>query len=309
MNHSPISHLRRYVAQGNWKYRATGPNSTEPAALACLALCAHGFAEEALPIASWFAKLQGETGSVGVTESEQEPAWPTSLAVLAWLAVSETAGAEFQPQSDLALQWILGTKGKRLPRRRQIGHDTTLDGWSWAADTHSWLEPTCFHLLALKSAGLAAHTRTRDGIALIVDRLHETGGCNYGNTIVLGQATLPHVQPTGLAMLALADENLEDPRVARSLDYLERSLSEKTASASLCFALLGLTAHARRPELADQLLELVFNRNQSQGTESCYHLALITLAGLKNSEWLPLQGENTNSISRFPSTARTTQLQ
>ena len=301
MKHLPLTELRSYVADGNWRYRATGPNATEPAALACLALSAHGLGQEALPIASWLAELQTNSGSVGVTASQQEPAWPTSLAVLSWLAIGDDFGANFQSHTDLALKWILETKGKQLPRRRQIGHDTTIDGWSWAADTHSWLEPTCFHLLALKAAGLADHPRARDGAAMIVDRLHETGGCNYGNTIVLGQETLPHVQPTGIAMLALANESTTDPRVERSLEYLEQSLSEDTATASLCYALIGLTAHARRPDFADQLLDLVFLRNNLHQSQSCYNLALLSLAGLKSNRWLPRMRESTKSESRIVS--------
>lgn len=284
--------LRKCVASRAWKYRASGPNATEPAALAALALCAHDLHEEARPIAAWFAQLQTKQGSVGVTAADEKPAWPTSLAVLTWLACDNTTSSDtYNQQRRLALDWIQTTQGKRLPKRRQIGHDTSILGWSWAENTHSWLEPTCFHVLALKASGQSDHARTRDGIAMIVDRLHESGGCNYGNTVVLGQSTLPHIQPTGLAMLAIAGETIDDPRIARSLEYLERSIANDTATASLCFALFGLTAHGRRPQQADTLLKQAFTRDESHGTLSCYKLGLLALAGWKDTTWLPSSDE------------------
>ncbi len=287
MESQTLSLLRKLVANGDWQYNASGPNASEPAALACLALSVTGFAREASTIADWLALLQTSEGSVGVTESETKPAWPTSLALLSWLAMEHAGLSRYQSHAELALQWIVNTQGKRLPRRRQIGHDTTIDGWSWAENTHSWLEPTCYHVLALKAAGQSAHPRTRSGVAMIVDRLHETGGCNYGNTIVLGQATLPHVQPTGLAMLAVANENNNDPRIGQSLDYLQDALTEETATASLCFALLGLTANGLRPTDADERLRHALQRDVNFQTTSCYKSALLTLAELPDLSWLP----------------------
>ncbi len=287
MESKALSLLRKFAVNGNWRYNASGPKASEPAALACLALNATGFAREASVLGDWLTQLQTDEGSVGVTESDAKPAWPTSLALLSWLAMERAGNSRFQSQADLALKWIINNKGKRLPRRRQIGHDTTIDAWSWAENTHSWLEPTCFHVLALKAAGQSPHPRTRSGVAMIVDRLHETGGCNYGNTIVLGQPTLPHVQPTGLAMLAIADEPNDDPRIARSLEYLQDALNKETATASLCFALLGLTAHGLRPTDADERLEHALQRDTNYQTISCYKSSLLTLAGLSDLSWLP----------------------
>lgn len=283
-----LSHLRDSVLKSRWGYHDHGPNATEPAAFAALALHSYGEPELASIIAEWLIDLQSEDGSVGVTQSQATPAWPTSLASLVWLA-EENSGADsrYAPALAKALAWILETKGKPLDRRRQIGHDTTIPGWSWAAATHSWLEPTCFCVLSLKCLGQEEHERTRQGIAMIVDRLHEMGGCNYGNTVVLGQATLPHVQPTGLAMLALHDENIDDPRIGRSLEYLEGALSERTATSSLCFALMGLTAHDRRPQNADELISACLQRLVDQQSLSCHKLALLALANRASLDWLP----------------------
>src|SRR5207302_5660581 len=125
---------------------------------------------------------------------------PTSLAVLAALAMPQN------PLLDVerAVKWILETRGEALPQTPEMGHNTTLVGWPWVEDTHSWIEPTAMHVLALKAAGRGDHPRTREAVRLLIDRLLVGGGCNYGNTVVMDQGLRPHLQPTGLAMLALA---------------------------------------------------------------------------------------------------------
>ena len=287
-----LDQLQEVAAQGNWGYHPNGPQAAEPAAFACLALNAHELHKQAMPLAHWLAEIQSVSDSVGVTQDQETPAWPTSLAMLAWQASDQgtekgTATNPFDVAREKALAWTLGTYGKAAPQQNHIGHDTTLIGWSWAAATHSWLEPTCMFVLALKACGQGAHPRTREGVRMIIDRLLETGGCNFGNTRVLGQATLPHVQPTGLAMLAIADEPNSDPRINRSLDYLEGVLTEETPTASLSFGLLGLTARGRRPADADALLKHAFGRDEKYATTNCYKLALLTLASLKDTAWLP----------------------
>ena len=297
MDNLAIQELRKLVDRKSWSYRISSPNASEPAAFTCLALNAYGFVNEAVALAKWLEKIQTSAGSIGVTAEEEKPAWPTSLAILAWLSLEQSGAYEFRTARKRAIDWLLQAQGKRLERRRQIEHDTTILGWSWAENTHSWLEPTCFSVLALQAAGLSDHQRTRDGIAMIVDRLHQTGGCNYGNTVVLGQSTLPHLQPSGLAMLAIADIPIEDPRVDRTLDYLEASISKQTATASLCFALLGLASHNRRPKHASTLIGHAIQRDQSSKSQSCYKIALACLAALENQKWLPNVKNQMNSLA------------
>lgn len=140
-------------------------------------------------------------------------------------------------------------------------------------------------VMALKASGQANHPRTREAVNLIIDRLLPEGGCNYGNTIVLGQVLLPHVQPTGLAMLALAGEQCQDERIEKSLDYLEKQLSGESSTASLCYGLLGLAAHGRRSSRAAKWLNQAFDRLVQNGTNS-YKLALIALASCPHQYWL-----------------------
>jgi hypothetical protein len=272
-------------------YSAAGAWAAEPTALTCLALRAHDEPTAALALARQLADAQQSNGVVPATADADSPPWTTSLAMLSWLACNFDA---FAGNIESAIQWALAEHGKPAERNAQVGHDTTLLGWSWAVKTHSWLEPTAFFVLALRAAGLNEQPRTREGVRLITDRLLPTGGCNYGSTMVLGQYTLPQVEATGVAMLVLAGEDNIDPRVEKSLAYLENNLTADTPTSSLCYGIVGLTAHNRRPALADEWLAAALERELAR--ESCaYKLALLALASMPNTSWLPTATEVTHA--------------
>ncbi|QDS98968.1 hypothetical protein [Adhaeretor mobilis] len=273
-------HLRRLHEATIWCYQGnTLEPATEPAAWASLALGSHGDRLAALRPARWLAEQQQANGAVGVSRKLQTPRWPTSLAMLAWYFADQWNEADnFELPLKKATEWTLQDHGRAGPVSRQAGHDTTLAGWSWAADTHSWMEPTCFFVKALTQLGLAKHPRVQTGVRMIVDRLLPAGGCNYGNTFVLGQELLPHVQPTGIAMWALADHPTDDPRVTASLDYLLRKIEADSSAASLSFALLGLTAHDQRPSKANELVLRKLKHLDEIGSKATYPLSLLLLA-------------------------------
>jgi len=277
--HELVTRLAAVVPGG---YHVTGPAATEPTALAGLALCAHGKLDRARRAADWLAELQARDGSIGVTAAQPSPCWPTSLAILLWQAIdSRVPSPLYERNINLAVAWALADHGRPNRRQPHVGHDTTLIGWSWVADTHSWLEPTAWFVLALKAVGQSDHRRTREAVRLLVDRLLPNGGANYGNTIVLGQPLLPHVQPTGLAMMALAGEGYDDRRIELSLEYLERELLPRTATASLCYGLLGLDAHGRKTEERNAWLRQAYERVRERESNP-YQLALISLATATN---------------------------
>lgn len=283
-------------------YHQLAVTTAEPTSLAAIALTAHGKSEAAHQAADWLASLQAENGSVGdgmgsgasigqsmttshkqATErdsrplqhrGEPTPCWPTSLAILAWIAVD---AVRYSDQIAAAVDWTLSTRGEPLEPSADVGHNTQLIAWPWIAGTHSWVEPTALHVQALKAAGHGEHPRTREAVTLLIDRQLPSGGCNYGNTEVMGQMLLPHVQPTGLAMLALAGEPDALGRIERSLAYLKQSLSVRTTTASLCWGLLGLSAHDRRPATAGQWLESAYARTMRRD-QSPHKLALLALA-------------------------------
>lgn len=270
--------IDRVAAATPGGYLPSGPPATEPIAWAAMSLAAAGRAGAARRAADWLANAQQRDGAVGVTADQSTPAWPTSLSILAWLAAQQADGAHsYQDNIQRAVDWALEAKGRTAPRKPQIGHDTMLVGWSWAADTHSWLEPTAMFVKALRQAGYADHPRVREGVRLLTDRLLPSGGANYGNTMVLGQELLAHAQPTGIVLWALAGEAIEDARLPRTIDYLSNSLTAQTTTASLAFAVLGLTVQNARPAEADSWLEAAFAR-QSADRPSLYKLALLAAA-------------------------------
>lgn len=263
-------------------YAPAGPLAVEPTAWAALALVAAGRNDVADRAAQWLVAQQLPDGAVPVTAGADGPHWTTSLALLAWQQID---ARRFAQNIDRAAEWLLATKGKTNPQHPYIGHNTMLVGWSWAANTHSWLEPTAFATMALTAAGYADHPRTREGLAILVDRLLPGGGCNYGNTQVLGQTLIPHVQPSGIALWALAGQPVDDPRIALSLDYLEREVTRPTGCASLAYALISLTAWGRRPNAAAAMIEGALQRPTTAGC--CYKLALLALASQQPPPFAP----------------------
>ncbi len=257
-------------------YAPQSAPATESSAIAALTLLVHGKHESAKLAVDFLASIQSADGSVGVREKEPDPKWPTSLAVLAWLAYDKQA---YAAKIDRAVHWILASKGKAMEQTNDMGHNTQLVGWSWAEGTHSWIEPTAFHILALKATGNGINPRTRVGITLLLDRQLPSGGCNYGNTTVLGQVLRPHVQPTGIALLALAGEPDQGSRIAKSVAWLKNALSRETTPASLAWGLLGLAAHGVQLSDSSKWLEAAAQQVQSHDN-SPHKLSLLTLAAI-----------------------------
>ncbi len=236
------------ATEEGWRYAPNGPLACEPVALAALALAGHGRYDQARPACEWLVRQQGKDGSVGVLAGQAAPAWPTGWAILAWQAwENATQEQPFRQPIDRAVAFLLEWRGKALPRTPEMGHNTLLVGWPWVENTHSWSEPTAVNVLALRAVGRGDHPRVQEGVALLVDRLLERGGCNYGNTVVLGQELRPHVQPTGMVLLALAKRGLTDPRIAATVKWLSSAVHERLAAGPLACALIGLAAHERLP--------------------------------------------------------------
>jgi hypothetical protein len=182
-------------------------------------------------------------------------------------------GRSLQDNIDRAAAWLVANRGNSIPRSPDFGHNPELIGWAYAEQTHSWVEPTSFAVLALKAAGKGREAAAREGVAVLFDRQLPGGGLNYGNTYVLGQLVRPHVQPTGIALLALAGETGGSERVAKSIAWLRRSIGIKTTPLSLGWALLGLRAQGVDVPQADEWLAGV-----AAQAKSIHKLALLALA-------------------------------
>jgi hypothetical protein len=275
-------------------YLADGPPAAEPTALAVIALAASGEIESAERHVRWLVMCQSQDGSVGVFADQGGPAWCTGLAAMAWSIWSQAAGTdELRPHIDAATRWILDASGTTTPRTAQLGHDPTLIGWSWAECTHSWVEPTAFQVLALKHLGWTDHPRVRDGVRLLLDRQLPSGGCNYGNTFVLGQQLLPHIQPTAIALLALWNESTDSRRTI-SLNYLRKHFHSIVGHSSRCFATMALRVYASpvdHPPFNFEIPQTVAPLFPTSG----YRLALSLLAQL---DPCPLVSSQNNASSK-----------
>jgi hypothetical protein len=272
----------RLAQRRSWRYAPESFDSAEPLALSALALLAHGRRSEApIPLAR-LTELQANDGSVAFRDGMADPEWCTALAVLAWIASGEE---RYAASARSGCEWIAAHPGKPVPQSPDIGHDSELPAWSWVQETSPWLEPTAFHVLALKArvpaptaqGGYEALPLLKSGVASLYDRLLPSGGANCGNTIVFGFELRPHLQPSGIALLALAGEKRFSPKVARTRDYLTRTLLPTSATPSLCWGLLGLAAHEDAALDRDALLtEHVACHDLDAASE--HRLALISLA-------------------------------
>ncbi len=266
-------------------YRVGSRPSSEPTSLAALALAAHGRSANADRLLGWLAARQLPDGRVALDEVEAGPGWVTPLAAVAWVA---GGNGEFAGEVTRALHWIENVPCAAAPKSdtdrkavSAVGHDPSLIAWPWVPGTHSWVIPSSYCVLALKATGRGDRPRVREAVRMLVDRLLTNGGCNYGNPIVLGRELRPQIEPTGAALAALRGEPLHDPRLARSLDYLNIATEGVHAPASLCFGLTGLAAWDRIPHDALERLSQAHARlTERRRQASRYQLALLTLASL-----------------------------
>jgi hypothetical protein len=270
--------LHELATVTQWSYLPGQGSAAEPAAFAALAWMACGVPDHAAPPLSWLLKQQQPSGTVGVTDSQDSPVWATSLAILAWQKAIDLQHEEkWKTASEKGCTALLKIRGGTIPRGDTFAHDTMLVGWPWVDGTHSWLEPSAFAVLAFKAAGKSTNPRVREAVQLIRDRLLPDGGANYGNTFVLGQRLLAHVQPSGIALCAIGDEDDVDGRVQRTVAYLNSELSAETTTSSLCFALLGLAVANALPPQAERWLAKAAQRTLRRD-RSPYKLALLALA-------------------------------
>ena len=244
---------------GAWGYRRGASACVEPTAMATLALLARGSGGmESTPapvrrVAAWLASVQQANGSLGLSSTQPTPGWTTPYAVLVWRALGVN-----DDRAHRAAEWLLAQKGRTLSPGDDpdgvAGHDTTLVGWPWVADTHSWLEPTALAVLALGVVGWGAHPRVVEGLELIRNRAVVSGGWNYGNRAVFGRPLRAQPAPTGLALLALAGTGRRSWTIDHAITYLETTLPGVRAPVSLGWGLLGLRVWGVVPEGSRQWL-------------------------------------------------------
>jgi hypothetical protein len=248
-----------------------------PDATAWVTLCLDAYQTHSDIAAAARAKLrstQKADGSIPLSVDHPEAFWPTFPSVLAFSGDPEYKGAHAK-----AIDFLVSTTGRHSPNLENdpTGHDTTIQGWPWIDQTHSWVEPTSMAVRALTEAGLTNHDRTRDGIKLLLDRQLTDGGWNYGNTTVYGQLLNPMPGPTGMALWALAD-HVELSQVTGSLKYLQEQLGRLKTPLSLGWALKGLSSWNIKIEEGYELAFNCLGRQQRNGPYNTSHVAILLLA-------------------------------
>lgn len=145
-------------------------------------------------------------------------------------------------------------------------------------NTHAWVEPTAYAILALRGAGKGEHPRVREGTQLILDRAIPGGGWNYGNPRVYRNTLRPFPGTTGIALAALAGQP-SDSRIESGIAYLSHELRRVRSPMSLGWGLIGLTAWGRRPDEASVWLEECA-RHALRSAPNAMYDALLLLADL-----------------------------
>lgn len=275
---SVISRLaQNQRGDGGFSYSPTCAAAAEPTALAAIALLdpKTGEQDRAKRAMNWLRTAQRPDGSVPVSSFPDPPSWTTSLAILAWHAASNRE--DYRDSIRAAADWLIGNQGLTSSVQLNEGqHDATIVGWSWVDGTHSWVEPTAYAVLALRSIGQATHSRSRDGMRLLRDRALPSGGWNYGNSTVLANTLRPFPETTGVALAALSDLEKSDT-IEKSLVFLEAELPRIRSPLALGWGLIGLRQWNRRPAQAAHWLDEAVVESASRPANA-QHDALLFLA-------------------------------
>ncbi len=226
---------------------------------------------------------QQPDGGIPLSADYPEAFWPTAAAAMALQGSPQFAAAH-----DRAVGFLLATTGQHSPREDDspLGHDPSIPGWPWIADTHSWVEPTAMAIRALTLAGHSAHPRVQSGVKMLLDRQLPDGGWNYGNTTVYGKTLNPMPAATGVALWSLAGL-AEADKVAPSLDLIARELPKLRTPLSLGWALSGLTDWRIETGDARALITDCLQRQQKFGPYGTSRLALLLIAASRSGAGNP----------------------
>jgi hypothetical protein len=183
---------------GGWGFMPGAVSRVEPTAWALLALqefiSTNGAEKSAASGANFLKKSQLPDGSWAAAPGQKTGSWVSSLACWALLS-----NRELRATVDRGLQWISNewpgdsSLSFRLLKmlssgRSQTSQNDALSGWSWTPGTASWVEPTAYAMIVLRSrAGLLpakVSQRLRTAKSMLYDRMCPGGGWNCGNPMV-----------------------------------------------------------------------------------------------------------------------------
>ena len=265
----------RALPEGGYAAKPKGDYRPDATAWAILALSSAGTKDNLLE--SSRARLldsQLKDGRVCVSPEHPDAYWPTPLAILAW----QGSHSQLEPQSR-AIDFLINTTGLHWQRKADspVVHDTSIQGWSWTGNTHSWIEPTVLSLIAFQSAGYGTHKRAKEATRMLMDRQLNQGGWNYGNTVVFDQELRPMPENTGMALNALAGRVAEE-KVTKSLNYIASQIKHLRTPLSLGWSLLGLEAWGKRPDDARRRILESLKLQKIYGNYDTSLLAILILS-------------------------------
>jgi hypothetical protein len=248
-----------------WPYLPMGESSPEPTCFAVLAL-SHLEAGTTRWLMSSACNLGGPPSLV----------WTKALALFTLARLGEKQAAR-----DPIAQSLLASESKQIAPDPKNELNGSLRGWSWVDGTFSWVEPTSYALLALKSHGTRNHPRIQEAERLLVDRVCADGGWNYGNRKVRGVAFTSLMPTTALAAMALQGSGNES-LIHRALDLLDREVPPRPSSLSCALAILCFDMYGRPSE---HLRALLLKRQKTDGSwRGQTHLTALAILALRTRE-------------------------
>jgi hypothetical protein len=270
--------LELAAPSGGWPYYPDRASRIEPTCWALLALGpAASRAPEAATVGAraFLRTLQRPDGLL------VEPATPGPNYGWNGLALLALNAQEDLDVVDRLSTGLLAVKGIQIEDdgRSVVRVDSRLQAWSWTEGTFSWVEPTACCLLALKVrrvGGPAVAQRISEAEAVLVDRVCEPGGWNYGNSQVLAQDLRPYVPTSALALLALQDKR-DHPVVRRSLAWLDANALSEPSTMALSLAAICLHVYGRPIDHVLAQLDAQQERTRALGN---IHLAAMAAYAL-----------------------------
>lgn len=276
---------------GGWGAQQGRASSTEITALATLALGRLDTPvsrESASRGLRWLAAHQHDDGGWPVSARVDDGSWATALAVLALDALGREPARAVR-----GARWLLRrtprTPGVAIsllhrfaPSTMAVRLNPDLKGWAWTPDAASFVEPTCYVLLALKRQrrhlqGTAATDRIDEAERMVYDRMCRDGGWNYGNSTVLEADLSPYADVTALALLTLADHRQREAN-QRSLRALRGMLQHVDSGLSVAWATLCFSAYGEDPAPWRGRLVARYARTAFLGETKAVALALLVLS-------------------------------
>ncbi|WP_428560503.1 MAG: hypothetical protein ACP59X_16730 [Solidesulfovibrio sp. DCME] len=277
--------LARAVPGGGFAASPDGPARPDATAWAAMALHAGGGPPDRIRDARrYLAGEQAADGRVPYLPQRPETAWPTALALAAWLP-----DPDFAAPAARAAAWLLGHPGKawQADKNGIFGHDTSLKGWNWIEGTHSWVEPTAQAMLALSAIDGPPEAALAEGARLLLDRQLPSGGWNYGNTRVFYNMLLPIPECTGHALAALAGRAGREA-VAASLAYLAGPDCAAPTPLAAAWRAFGLGAWGQAEDAIMQNLALTLSRQERHGPYDTALLAQLLAAAASRGRFAAL---------------------